>query len=715
MIKHFKATASLVFLGLYFLFHANVLSAFSAKDIISPCNGVWNNIQALVLNDLDDSELYYSFTGSDPLASGFSYDGPILIDAVGDISLNIAAVSKDGKRSDFKISYTVIPFSTPTNEDDAFFISDLQQNPIIKVSTESPFLIPSSYTFCMSNDSDSFHVGRPVLIDSENILERYVPCIIKGNGYAFHMVLQTLASEKKASTNKYNTSQLPFNVEEWDRFKFTNKKYIFKIDDSLWSGTSDEIHLDRSVPHKIYWQDVAFELGNPVETYELPAIPSIASEKLDSGAVRFYFEDADSKYLMKVREGGTLVGIPKSNIASSLVIDSVFGDEVSSDILFDVFYDGVLQGTIKSFFEIDKRPPSAPEIISSASQTSSRDKVSVSIKSEEGSTIYYAVCNGIDTSNYKSMQEIDNDVSLGEYEVYSGEKLEFGSLNGNATYYKISSYAVDSNGNKSLNADYSVVIDEYNVYFDSSYDSLSASEGDGSLLSPFKSFANAVKYVNSRKNTNLYLVSSVVLDNQVVKITSDCNIIGKDTSIILNGKSTFNIEKANVVIKDCFFTRNDSECSTSLVDKIFNIKNSTVTFDNCEVLGIFKKDSSIANIKSSSINILNSGFTLQTFYYGALLDVEKSDLKVVDSRFTASGETSVCFSIHGGTFYMEKSSCSSQGKVGRCIELVSVKDVRVKGSSLTSLNSVSSTSSGLFWVDKNTVVVEYEDNDENAL
>lgn len=715
MIKHFKAKAFLAFLVFYFVFSANVLNAFTSKDIISPCNGVWNNIQALVLNDLDDSELYYSFTGSDPLSSGFSYDGPILIDAVGDISLNIAAVSKDGKRSDFKVSYTVVPFSTLQNQDDAFFISSLQQNPIISVSPDSPFSIPSDFSFCMSNDADAFYSGQKISVDAANVLERYVPCIIKGNGFDFHMVLHILSSVSSNKVNNSFSAKLPFNIENWNNFRFTEKKYIFKIDDSLWSGDTDVVFLDRSTSHTVYWQDVAFELGNPVESYVIPSIPAIVPEKKDNGSVLFSFAESDSGYSMQISNNGLVEGSSNAGNASTVLVDTVFGDEILTDISFDVFYNGKLQGKINSRLEIDKRPPAPPKIVSSSSKNNSREKVSVTLESEPGATIYYAVSEGVNSSAYKSAKEMEEAVSFGEYKTYSGEKIEFGSINGDATYYSFKSYAVDSNGNISQLSNYSVVIDEYNVYLDTSLASLSDSEGDGSSLNPFKTFAAAIKYVNNKKNSNLYLLSPVTLDNQNVKITSDCKIIGKDTSILLKGKSVINIEKANVFIKDCFITRNDSETSSSQVSKIFSIKNSNVTFDNCEILGIFKGDASIADVKSSVIKISNSGFTLQASSYGSLFNMEKADVDVVESRFTASGNTSVCFSIHGGTFCMFKSSCNSLGKIGRCIELTSVQNVRVKSSSLSSLNSVSSTSSGLFWADKNTSVLEYEDNDENAL
>ena len=97
-----------LFLSLFiFSFALFSASAFSEKDIISPSAGTWCNQQALVLAPSDASEVYYSFTGCDPFESGFAYDGPVLLDVEGDVTLKIAKVISRTKKEYVEVKYKV--------------------------------------------------------------------------------------------------------------------------------------------------------------------------------------------------------------------------------------------------------------------------------------------------------------------------------------------------------------------------------------------------------------------------------------------------------------------------------------------------------------------------------------------------------------------------------------------------------------------------------
>ena len=53
-------------ISILLLFTFSKLFAFEEKNILSPISGVWKNKQALVLNLEKGTDVYYSFTGSDP-------------------------------------------------------------------------------------------------------------------------------------------------------------------------------------------------------------------------------------------------------------------------------------------------------------------------------------------------------------------------------------------------------------------------------------------------------------------------------------------------------------------------------------------------------------------------------------------------------------------------------------------------------------------------
>ena len=77
--------------------------------IVSPRSGTWMNKQPLVLEVPESCEVFYSFSGSHPMESGFAYDGPVMLDAEGDVSVRIALVFPHGDAMIYTIDYSVQP------------------------------------------------------------------------------------------------------------------------------------------------------------------------------------------------------------------------------------------------------------------------------------------------------------------------------------------------------------------------------------------------------------------------------------------------------------------------------------------------------------------------------------------------------------------------------------------------------------------------------
>ena len=88
----------------------------SQIKVISPIEGKWLNKQLLLIDTSDGGDYFYSLNGSDPETMGFAYDGPVLIDLIGDITLRI---KKAGRHS----SETTVNFSV--QPDSAFEASSL--------------------------------------------------------------------------------------------------------------------------------------------------------------------------------------------------------------------------------------------------------------------------------------------------------------------------------------------------------------------------------------------------------------------------------------------------------------------------------------------------------------------------------------------------------------------------------------------------------------
>ena len=111
------------FLFLLFLIFFRSLCVFSESSVISPVEGTFSNLQSLILNLEEGDEAYYSFSSTDPSVSGLSYDSPVIIDRTGSVNIRIVILTKDGKRIDRDISYTVKTASVSVEKNVQLFLS----------------------------------------------------------------------------------------------------------------------------------------------------------------------------------------------------------------------------------------------------------------------------------------------------------------------------------------------------------------------------------------------------------------------------------------------------------------------------------------------------------------------------------------------------------------------------------------------------------------
>ena len=60
----------------------------------------------------------------------------------------------------------------------------------------------------------------------------------------------------------FSRKDVPFEIIDWDTFVFTDRNFIYKIDDQWWQQPKEKIILDRSVSHMISWQNVDYSKEN---------------------------------------------------------------------------------------------------------------------------------------------------------------------------------------------------------------------------------------------------------------------------------------------------------------------------------------------------------------------------------------------------------------------------------------------------------------------
>ena len=686
-------------------------AAAFAQRIISPAQGTWANKQALVLDTSDGAECFYSYSGTDPLTSGFAYDGPVLIDAAGDVTLRVLTV-KGEERDEQTLTYTVAEKDAPFAEDSAEkqFIAHIQQNPLVLYRYGAPVQIPSGMQYALGDGEMPFLPGATLSLSPANRLTRYVPCTVTDGASQWRFVIFVSGGEAGVLAKQ----DVPFQITGWNELVWTGEKLIYCIDDSLWSADKTPHYLDRSKPHTIRWQSVAYEKGNPVQTFVLPPMPQITvrTAAKAKGPVTFALQ-GDGRYRMELLSSGAS-GDKLDNIGlfSQATFDTFAGDAIGGRALFAVYCDGVFQGTLGAEYQIDNRPPVPPQFVSSASGYYARSAIDLKIKAEAGSEIYYAVSDPVEVDEHTMDDEgILDAIGVGSYHIYGNMPIQLPSGDENAHFYKVRAYATDGAGNTSAIAEYRVIIDEFNYYLDTTASPIGA---DGSRTRPFTSFAEALRVINAGRYARFYVTGTVDLPVSETSITSNCAFVSlKDARFILPPKGSLALRGASLSAKNCIFEKEVSDDTVPSNGAFFKLENAAVSFDGCEIVGVFGDNGTVFNASSSVLDFVDTGLTVQSDVYACGVSSVDSKVTGKDSRFAAVAQTAVNFSVQGGLFELRSSECKVVSHLGRVAELTRT-NARITGSQYVGEfdNKVSAILP--IWQDEKTLMLENSDNTEKG-
>ncbi len=673
-------------ISILLLFTFTKLFAFEEKNILSPVSGVWKNKQALVLNLEKGTDVYYSFTGSDPYVSGFFYDSPVLIDQTGDVIVKIASIAQNGERKDFTIEYNVeensgVEYSIQSKE----FINSINQNPAVPYISGTDFFIPSEFLYSLEN-SKTPYLKSKLFLSGKNSVERFVPCFavdFTGNNF-FHFVIQVLPAEKTADSKADN---VPFEISEWNNFSFKDKNFIYRIDDENWKSPSEQSFIDRNFAHKISWQPVEFYPENKIFEYELPAKPSVLSKKNKNGVVEFFIDGNENFSFEK-----------NSSFAYA---DAFENEDIKSSACFKIFYNGNYQGTIDVDFSIDRLPPEPPEIFSSSVGKLTRAKSFFRISSEPGAKIFYALSKPFEIPDgfVESAQAEFEKIKPENFSLYNGNEIFLKSSDRNAVFYKVCAYSVDASGNKSEVSEKKIIIDEINYYLSAN----SQNEiQDGSYDNPFKSFEQLISVLkSSNKKLRFHIYGNIEIPDSEFLISKDCTFIGHDSSLSFKENSVIKISNVNVEFENLIVEKKSQAENSPLVFA----KNSSVGISNCEFSAVFLKKGSLLDFKNSKVQIENSGFTIQADSYACGISSENSNVVCKNSRFTSVAESCFNAKISGGTCSFSDSSFSLIGTLGRGIQILNANALIVQNEFNARLSDSTKKSSPI-WSNVNSVVSE---------
>ena len=685
-------------------------AAFAEFKVISPIEGTFANRQMLVLETDESGECYYSLNGSDPEAFGFAYDGPVLIDMDGPVEIRIAQTGK--RKEETTIKYTVLPDNAFTTSYSAF-ISSFYDSGILNYTSGSILSIPEDLKYSFGLPPDSFLQGRDLSISQSSVLTRYIPCTLldEASGKKWRFIIKTFPQ----TAGVYSRRDVPFVITDWDTITFTNQNYIYKIDSEYWELPKKSIKLDRSVSHMIRWQNLEYMEGNPVDFFVLPPKPELKESTGEDGSL-LYTLQGDASYSMSVLStNGTSVSAAQyQELFTQLGVDTFYGDSVSGTLEIGFYTNSVYQGKINIPFAINKRPPSTPVISSSSAAFYSRESVAITIKGESMSDLYYAVSEPYTITSasetYSADSALFNSIPVNNYKKADSSSLSMVlTPEGNgAVYFKIAAYSKNAN-NVSAVSTYSVIIDQYNYYYNSFAD---ATIADGTALRPYANFEQCLQAVNKGRYACLRVKGSLVVPTGVNYILSNCLFVNEaDASLEFEQGASLVVKNSNLTVQDftiCAAGDGKSVYKINGIVPYFKLEDSVLDIQNCQISALFDSNGLFTEAIRSSVNVSGTIASVSASVYASFISGVQTNVNIQNSSINATAATSVVLSLNKGNVNIKNNSFKISGEKGRVAELFAVSGKLEKNNYKASLKN--SSNAAPVYTDKECSITQTDDS-----
>ncbi len=671
--------------------------------ILNPVAGKWANRQYLVIELEDEESAYYSLNGSNPESSGFAYDGPVLLDVEGDVSLKVAIVDKEGKSTLYDIKYSVNKQFSDDEEVDSFI--DSCGGGFISYTVGNIISVPKKVEFAIGQPPEVFEQGKELSIDKNSVLARYVPLSILYKDIKWRFVIDV----KPLFSGLYSRIDVPFEISDWENISFTDRKMIYKIDAQWWMQPKQPLKLDRSASHMISWQSVDYSPENSVKYCVLPPKPQFITKTSENGSVWVSVE-GEAGYKFGIIDSAQNV----TALYDSIEIDTFPGDRYKGCLKVGIYYDSVYQGSVPIEFNINKRMPAMPKILPSIAGNFSRTSVDLAFESEENTKIFTLVEKEFLPSGYKKSEyltPIAADKNLALFGELPNKKISLELPSQQPCIYKVFSYALDESGNKSRISSYSVIIDPFNYYIDGNASESDVATADGTSEKPFISFSQLISAMKYARTMNVFAKGDIYIPSGENIVSSNCAlscndgesclIFAPDSKLIVRS-SSFEVSNAKITYSASKELKKNTSC-------IFQLERGVLDLKNCVLSAAFGKTGTVVNADASVVNFFDSDVISYAENYTSIVASVRSSINVKNSNLSTVAPTSVIFSAQEGTFELSSSSCKVTGSLGRIAELFNTQSRIASNSFYADLNN-SANESNPIYSDKENIMLEYYDN-----
>lgn len=683
------------------LFFLVSFSSFAEKShIISPVAGTWSNYQTILLDVPEDASAFYSFTGDNPLYSGFAYENPVLLELEGNINLKVVIVNSDNSVIEESVDFSVK--NTPI--DLQFYIENKNQA-LIPVK-EKNISIPSYMKYSISDSTEPYLKGRTLTINSENSLEQVLPLVIKNQNDMYRFMLHIMPSVSK-DDSQYNftnntlsndvtfeddytvrriekkLSQVPFTLEftDWTKLKISaNENIYISIDDDIWQTGTFVLDMNRNEEHTLSWIDLSGL--NPEEFIPeqfkvcytvIPKMPNLVVVQEKTKVVNISLDD--KFYTMKILQDYNFSSSVNDYKKNYCLIDTILGNYLEKNICFDVFYDNVYQGKLFTEVLIDKESPKIPDIEISNKNFFVREPVSIKFKTDE-KVFYVLKSKLLSNLNLKNLElEVNKnfDIDLNSAIELTNDTLYLAEDKNNAIFYNLAYFSKDDFGNVSDIEYYQILIDSYNYYIESSSKNTNYIQ-DGSAARPFSDISQILPYLNKNEFIKIHIEGTFENIPSMV-ITSPCEFISVNGARLSFAEdSFFDVQSSSLKIYNCIFEQDFTKNKNSFSQQnLFKLNNSSLIIDNCEFVSLYENNGSVIFADNSDVTILNSGITIQSNIFASVFNLLNSNLTCKQSRISAVSDSSIALTMNLGKLVFENSQFYIDGKTTKFYELFGVE------------------------------------------
>jgi hypothetical protein len=588
-------------------------AAVPQAAVINPKPGVWANKQALVVDVPSGCDVFYSIEGNDPLIWGFAYDGPVMIDAEGEITLNLATVAADNSSVKQTVKYTVDAAETPVP------LEACLNGAVFNLTAGVKIELPRAFLYCLGNETTPKFEGRSLAL-SAFYPSRYVPCTVSDGERLWRFVISVKVPHNAASSSSDGQGKGAAELPKFDLAQ-TGVGYAFR------AYFSD----DRTARNEGY-TFTAPEAGILDPAREIP-VDALFGEEIESVIT---------------------INAYRSGVFQGAVQVPYLLDRRPPDA-------PVIESAASAF---NRRPVSV---------TISQSPVT----NNEGDSVFFAVESSppddsvfenrsLDAQNFPAEPKQDTIFSRyhgGEIALKADENSRAG-----ASVITVFAFTEDASGNRSGYAVSRVLIDTLNYYLAPPAEDSSGKIPDGSITNPFTSFDQAIAAVSRTSGARLHIQGEWTTQESLV-ISAPCLIFGNGkTRVKFDGGAQLIVKNAPFSAQSIIFekiARLDSEYLTPVVA----LDNADAQFKSCTFAVSAQGNKTLFSAAKSTLGLDTCLLSLTVTGYGIAVAGNGSNVSARDSTIVLNASTALGFSLEGGTFTLSNSRVRAIAPLSRAAEL----------------------------------------------